>query len=550
MNTVAMVLLFLFAVAVSRVLIRISPVKFPLPLLQIALGAVLSLIGFDVELDPDIFFLVFIPPLLFLDGWRIPKNTLRNDWRPILTLAFGLVVFTVIGLGFLISALIPAMPLAVAFAVAAIVSPTDTVAVTSITAGAPAPARLLNILEGESLFNDASGLVCFNFAVAAAMTGSFSAGSAVLSFFKIAIGGILAGALIAWGASAVYRALSRRIGEEMGTPTLVSILIPFAAYLLAERFGVSGILAAVAAGIVVSYVNLTERSSAIARMRRTSIWEMLEVTLNGIIFVLLGEQLPHILANAPHIARNLGVSSPWMLAVYVIVILAALAVLRLVWTWASFEWDQLFARLRGKPRQPPSLTWMLFTALAGVKGAVTLAGILTLPLVMLNGAEFPARELAIFLAMGVILLSLITASIGLPLVGKQLPASSGVASDNEEQAAREAATEAAIQRIEGLQKQAPADSAETEAAVRIIALYRKRLELGTAADNDDAVRLREVAQAERKLRMAALAAEREEVTRLLLAHRIDDPLHHRLIHEIDLAETDLSSGRYERRQGT
>lgn len=544
MNTVTMVLLFLLAVGVSRVLIRISPVKFPLPLLQIAVGAVFSLIGFDVQLDPDIFFLLFIPPLLFLDGWRIPKNTLRNDWRPILTLALGLVVFTVIGLGFLIDAMIPAVPLAVAFAVAAIVSPTDTVAVTSITAGAPAPARLLNILEGESLFNDASGLVCFNFAVAAAVTGSFSAGSAVLSFLKIAVGGIAAGALIAWGASAIYRWLSRRVGEEMGTPTLVSILIPFAAYLLAERFGVSGILAAVAAGITVSYVNLTERSSAMARMRRTSIWEMLEVTLNGIIFVLLGEQLPKILATAPHIAKNLNIHNPWMLAVYVIAIMGALAALRLVWTWASFEWYQLLARLRGKPRQAPALTWMLFTALAGVKGAITLAGILTLPLLMPNGTGFPARDLAIFLAMGVILLSLITASIGLPFIAKRLPAVSGVTADSDEQAAREAATDAAIRRVEELQKQVPTDSTEAEAAARVIAMYRKRLELGGNPESDDATHLRDVAQAERKLHLAALDAEREEVTRLLLAHRIGDPLHHRLIREIDLVETDLSSGRY------
>lgn len=539
-----MVLLFLLAVGVSRVLIRMSPVKFPLPLLQIAVGAVFSLIGYDVQLDPDIFFLLFIPPLLFLDGWRIPKNTLRNDWRPILTLALGLVVFTVIGLGFLIDAMIPAVPLAVAFAVAAIVSPTDTVAVTSITAGAPAPTRLLNILEGESLFNDASGLVCFNFAVAAAVTGSFSAGAAVLSFLKIAVGGVLAGAVIAWGASAVYRWLSRRVGEEMGTPTLVSILIPFAAYLLAERFGVSGILAAVAAGITVSYVNLTERSSAMARMRRTSIWDMLEVTLNGIMFVLLGEQLPKILARAPRIASNLGIHNPWMLAVYVVAIMGALAALRLVWTWASFELDQLLARLRGQPRRAPSLSWMLFTAFAGVKGAITLAGILTLPLLMPDGTAFPARDLAIFLAMGVILLSLVTASIGLPLIAKKLPAASGVAAHNDEQAAREAATDAAIRRVEELQKQAPEDNIESEAAARVIAMYRKRLELGGTPENDDAAHLRDVAQVERKLHMAALDAEREEITRLLLAHRISDPLHHRLIREIDFVEADLSSGRY------
>ena len=542
MNTVTMVLIFLFTVAVSRILIRFSPIKFPLPLLQIVLGATLSLIGFDVQLDPDIFFLIFIPPLLFLDGWRIPNSTLRTDWRPILTLALGLVVFTVIGLGYLIGAMIPAIPLAMAFAIAAIVSPTDTVAVTAITAGAPAPARLLNLLQGESLFNDASGLVCFNFAVAAVLTGSFSAGSAVLSFLKIAAGGIAAGAVIAWGASAIYRWLSRRVGEETGTPTLVSILIPFAAYLLAEHFGFSGILAAAVAGIVASYVNVTERSSAAARMRRASIWEMLEVTLNGIIFVLLGEQLPRILSDAPRIARNLGVANPWLLAAYVVAITVALALLRFIWTWASFEWDQLRARLHGKPWQSPSLHWLLFTALAGVKGAITLAGVLTLPLTLANGAAFPGRQLAIFLAMGVILLSLITASIGLPLLARKLPAIPSGAAD-EEQEAREAAAQAAIRRILKVRKQNGENPAETEAAARVIALYHKPLAPG-GRESDVAEHWNQVVRAERQLRLEALDAEREELTRLLLAHRIDDDLHHRLTREIDLAETGLSSGHY------
>lgn len=167
MHSIDVVLAMLLAVAASGYLIRILPFSLPLPLVQIALGAVVSGV-FDAghELEPELFFLLFLPPLLFLDGWRIPKQGLFRDKAAILELALGLVVFTVVGAGLLIHWLIPAMPLAVAFALAAIISPTDPVAVSSIASKVQIPKRLMHILEGESLLNDASGLVCFQFAVA------------------------------------------------------------------------------------------------------------------------------------------------------------------------------------------------------------------------------------------------------------------------------------------------------------------------------------------------------------------------------------------------
>src|SRR5574337_1507322 len=183
MGSIELVLAMLLAVIVSGYLVRVLPISLPLPIVQIVLGGVIAgVLHHGVELDPEGFFLVFLPPLLFLDGWRIPKDGLFRDRGTILQLALGLVVFTVVGAGYLIHWLIPAMPLAVAFALAAIVSPTDPVAVSSITARVPVPRRLMHILEGESLLNDASGLVCFQFAVAAALTGTFSPGSAALTF--------------------------------------------------------------------------------------------------------------------------------------------------------------------------------------------------------------------------------------------------------------------------------------------------------------------------------------------------------------------------------
>ncbi len=173
METVTVVLVLLVAVVVSSSAARITPI--PLPIVQIGLGAALALLPLPtVSLDPETFFLVFLPPLLFLDAWRIPKRALVRDGGVVLALSIGLVLFTVAGMGLFIHALIPAMPLAVAVALAAVLSPTDPVAVSAVAARVAIPRRLMHILEGEALLNDASGLVCLRFAVAAALTGSFS----------------------------------------------------------------------------------------------------------------------------------------------------------------------------------------------------------------------------------------------------------------------------------------------------------------------------------------------------------------------------------------
>ncbi len=299
MDSIEVVLAMVLAVVVSGYLVRALPFSLPLPLMQIALGAVIAGVStHGVTLDPQVFFLLFLPPLLFLDGWRIPKNGLFRDKGVILEMALGLVLFTVIGAGFLIHWLIPTMPLAVAFALAAIVSPTDPVAVSSIAARVPIPKRLMHILEGESLLNDASGLVCFRFAVAAALTGGFSLASASLTFLWLALAGLGIGVGFTMAVSLAQRGLARHFGEESGSSILISLLIPFGAYLVAEHVHASGILAAVAAGVTMSYVELTGRALAATRVQRAAVWDTVQFSLNGIMFVLLGEQLPGILRGA------------------------------------------------------------------------------------------------------------------------------------------------------------------------------------------------------------------------------------------------------------
>jgi CPA1 family monovalent cation:H+ antiporter len=432
MEAISTVLMLLLGVTLSGFLQRLLPVTLPLPLVQIAMGAALSYIaGFNVPLNPDIFFLLLVPPLLFLDGWRIPKGAFFGNLRPILTLAVGLVVFTVAGVGVLIAWLIPAIPLPVAFALAAILAPTDAVAISAIVSRGSVPSRLMRILEGEALLNDAAGLVCFRFAVAAALTGVFSLPDAVLSFALVGSGGVLAGIAVACAIGLANRWLIRLTGEDAGIQVLLSLLIPFAAYLAAERVHCSGILAAATAGITMQRVDFAGRSLVRTRSQRDVVWNTLQIALNGSIFVLLGDQLPDILQRMPAAEHLTAFHSAWAVLGYAVAIAVGLIVLRFAWVWASLRQTLFRSRASVDARGHWQVRTVWLTSFAGVRGAVTLAGVLTLPLTMPDGSAFPARDLVIVLAMGVILVSLLLATAALPLLSKGLERDRGFVKDEE-----------------------------------------------------------------------------------------------------------------------
>lgn len=540
MASISLVLIMLLAVLVSGFVVRLLPFSLPLPIVQIVLGGVIaSLFHRGVVLQPEVFFLLFLPPLLFLDGWRIPKDGLFRDGPAILQLALGLVVFTVVGAGFLIHWMIPALPLAVAFALAAIVSPTDPVAVSAIASRAPVPKRLMHLLEGESLLNDASGLVCFQFAVAAALTGSFSMAAATSTFVWVALVGFACGVLITLAVTHVQQWLSRRFGEEDGSSILISLLIPFGAYLLAEHVEASGILAAVGAGITMSYVERRGGIMANTRLQRTAVWNTVQFTLNGVMFVLLGEQLPGIFDNAMATINEVGKRSAWWLLIYAVALTVGLAVLRYLWVWLSLR-----INLRRHRREVPQISHrlVLATSLAGVRGAITLAGILTLPLLMPDGSPFPARSIAIFLAAAVIALSLLAASIGLPLLLRDLDVPDESAAEQEEDHVRALMAQAAIRAIKTAQEttlqQVEPDDVEihVDAATRAVAFYQVRADM-VATDTTDPRRLRKADAVERALHMAALQGQRVAIVKHRRRHQVSEELAHKLLHEIDLTES-------------
>jgi CPA1 family monovalent cation:H+ antiporter len=541
MASLELVLAMLLAVVASGYLVRMLPFALPLPLAQIALGAVIAGgFGHGVTLEPDIFFLLFLPPLLFLDGWRIPKEGLFRDKAVILELAFGLVLFTVVGAGFLIHWLLPMLPLPVAFALAAIVAPTDPVALSSITKRVPMPRRLLHILEGESLLNDATGLVCFRFAVAAAVTGKFSPTTASLTFVWVALAGIASGAAVTATIAAVQRFLVRRFGEETSSPILINLLTPFGAYLVAETIGASGILSAVAAGVAMSYVELNGRASAATRVQRTAVWDTVQFTLNGVMFVLLGEQLPDIVQGAIGAPGSASAIHPFWLVMNALAISFGLMLLRFVWVWVSLRISLFKARAQGKADTPkPRFRLVLATSLAGVRGGITMAGILTLPLVVASGAPFPGRHLAIFMATAVIVVSLILASVALPRLLRGLELPDEDQPSVEEELGRRAAALAAMAKLDSIEELRDHQHEHAEihenALTHMQSNYRHRLS-GGAANSNDPARMRIADVTEQKLRLAALQAERDALTSLVKDKKISDETGRKLIREVDLVE--------------
>jgi len=546
MHIVFTVLVLLLAVAMSGVASKMSPVRLPLPLFQIAIGALLAApaFGLKVSFDPELFLLLFIPPLLFVDGWRIPKRQLYQLRGPILALALGLVLFTVVCVGYFIHWLIPAISLPVAFALGAVLSPTDAVAVSAIVGKNRLPPKLQHVLEGESLLNDASGLVAFKFAIAAVLTGSFSLWEASLSFVVIAVGGLAVGAALAWLLSLGRKLVAQWTDDEPAIQVVLLMLTPFAAYLVAEHIGVSGILSAVAAGIAMTYTDSGPGSSAM-RLQSNSVWSMLEFVFNGMTFILLGLQLPSVIGLARADAQQAGDVPVWHLFAYVAAITLVLILLRFLWVWLAYHLKSFKLLLQGSTVKPVNTWVLLVTSLSGVRGSITMAGVLTVPLEIAAGTPFPGRDLLIFLATGVILCSLLLGSILLPLVLPRVPSPVESMREREERAARLRLAQAALEGLERAQNRMrdglddDAEAVLTEVSAGLAKIFRNRID----AESDT----REVAARadlhrnfERDLRMAAIYSQRAELRRMRDSREIDDDVYLSLLRDVDLAESWLT----------
>jgi len=546
MQSAYTVLILLMLVSVSKLVGRVIPL--PLPLVQIAAGALLAwpTLGLHVALDPELFLFLFLPPLLFADGWRMPKRDLWRLRGPILTLAVGLVLFTVVGAGYFIHWILPSIPLPVAFALAAVLSPTDAVAVSAITQDR-LPTPLMHMLQGEALMNDATGLVTFKFALVAAITGAFSLAEASVTFVLVALGGLAIGVALSWLIGRLRAWMIARGWDDPATHVVFMLLLPFAAYVLAERLGASGILSAVAAGMMQSWLDLLPRQTS-TRLLNRSVWSLLEFSFNGLIFLLLGLQLPDIIKAVTSHEASLWPTLLWR-CLDVVAIFVVLVVLRFVWVQSIWRLIGVIRRWRGKEELvlvPNARSCWLLT-LGGVRGAVTLAGVMSVPLLISAGTAFPERDLLIFIAAGVILLSLVSACIALPLLLRGVVKSPDDALRQEAKDAWRRTAEAAIHALEAeelAEPGAPQDAAQAalaaELKARLMAEYRHQLD--SFNDSAEAQALAEqMDQLERRLRLRALRAQRLELYKMHRHHQVGDDVVRQVLGELDMSEANLGA---------
>ena len=511
-------------VAIAALALLARKVSIPYPILFVGGGLLLAMIpGLPrVRLEPDLIFVIFLPPLLFPAALFTSWRDFRANIRPISLLAVGLVLFTILAVGYLTHYFVAGLPLAAAFALGAIVSPPDAIAATAITQRLGVPRRIVTILEGESLVNDATALVALRFAIAAVATNSFSLGQAGLSFLLVGMGGLAIGLGIGWLSSWVQKYI-----DDPPVQITISLLTPFAAYMPAEALGVSGVLAVVTAGLYIGW-RAPEITNARMRLQAYPFWEMIVFLLNGIIFVLIGLQLPEVLKGLQ--GESLLKLCRQALAISLVVILV-----RILWVFPATYLPRLLSRKLRERDPSPDWRNVMIIAWTGMRGVVSLAAALGLTLP--NDGAFPGRNLILFFTFSVILATLVVQGLTLPLLIRWLGVHGGGETEREEREARLRANRAAMARLNelGAQDAVPADLIQ-----RLRTEYEDRLRELEVCELNQSEEMR-AAQSHpyKRLQQEALSVERNTILQLRNERVINDEAMRRIEHDLDLAEARL-----------
>ena len=508
----------------------------PYPVVFVIGGLAIALVpGIPmVELEPDLVFLLFLPPLIFGDGWTTDYRSFVRYRKPIFALALGLVVCTSIAVGFVAHWMI-GIPLAIGFLLGGVLSPTDAVATDAIAEEVEMPRRITSIISGESLINDASGLVIYRFGVIAAVTGTFSLLAALGEFVYAIAGGVAIGLGGAW----LITELMRRIRKTGLADTLIlvsiSLVTPFALYVPADAIGASGVIAALTGGIYAS-----RRSSVIfdaeSRIAASSVWNLLFFTFNGAAFVLIGLELRTIL-------RALPMYSVWTLVSWGLAVSVLLMVVRFVWCFVvTYGARRLFPKIRESEGPDPPWQAIFVLSYAGMRGIVSLAAALAIPDTIASGRPFPDRPLILFITFTVILFSLVGEGLTLPWFIRRFRDALGSDADEIERMvayARVQSAEAARAHLRTLE--VTFSAAEWEVAGRIHASYEELIEHFRAhvegVDPDLDAHQHEI---ERRLRREAYTAERRRLAELRKSGEISDHAFRELEWQMDLAESRLA----------
>ena len=523
MQSAPLVLALLIAVVALVTIARRLGIAYPIFLVigGLALGLVPGTP--HVEVDPDLIFLFILPPLLYVAAFFTPLRSLRANLGIIGSLAVGLVVVTALSVAAVVHALLPGIPWAVAIALGAIVAPPDAIAAAAITSRLAVPRRIVSVLEGESLLNDATALTIYGIAIAVAVGGSFRASAGVGTFAGAMLGGAAIGLAVGW----IIAKVRARI-EDTPVEVTISLLTPYAAFLPAQGFAASGVIATVVAGLY-----LGRRGSRImgpdARLTGRAVWETITFLLNGMVFIITGLEVPFLL-------RSIEPATAIRLVGIGLVVSLVLFVVRALWIFPS----ELVAPLvHGEPRPPRFLAHSLVLSWAGMRGVVSLAAALALPLTLPGGAPFPAREALVIVTVTVIVFTLLGQGLSLPWLIRRLRLETDPELREEEGRARQQLVESATRRIDELYAVWPGhrpllDRLRETYAHRSEHVERQRDASGSGEEDREIIEHREIQR-------TVIDSEREALLRLRAEGAIDDDVLRALERELDLDERRIDS---------
>ena len=531
-ETVALLLgLFVLVIAAS---LAARAVSLPEPLVYVPVGVAVSFIPGvpEVALDPDVVLHFFLPLLVYATAIEVPWKEFRANLRPIGFLAFGLVAFTTAGVALLAHAIVPGLSWPAAFALGAIISPPDEVAAAAVIEQLPVPRRLAVILSGEGLVNDVTALTIFRFSVLAAVSGSFSFGQASLFFAGSLAGEALYGYAVGWIA---LRA--RSLLDDPRLETTLSLMTPFVAYLVPEHLGSTGVLATAVAGLVVN-AKAPSMISAETRLNAMPLWDMIDFLLNGLLFVMLGLQIKQVWSRIPD--PNL---------VHLLLVTAAIGValiaLRFAWVYVTVYWPRLWHTTVGG-ESPPRGNRIFLIAWTGMRGAISLAAALALPMSLPSGEPFPGRDFIVFVTFAVIILTLVLQGASLPFLIRRLGLDKEGRRESQKSAqleydARIRIVDAALAKLDELCRTGKL-SEEAAQWYRDDFEHRRGTYERHRNAHPDRGR-RKVARQELQAMIDIAAAERDELLRLRKEGRIDDDAVRRIERDLDERELRLETRR-------
>jgi CPA1 family monovalent cation:H+ antiporter len=513
-------------VAVAALSAVARTVGVPYPIFLVVGGLVLGFVpgAPEVELDPDLVLVLFLPPLLYSAAFFSNLRDLRANLRPISLAAIGLVVLTTCVVAVVAHALIDGLPWAAAFALGAVVAPTDPLAATEIVSRLGAPRRLTTVIEGESLINDGTALTIYRFAVAAALGGTFSLLDATLEFLVDSAGGIAVGLAVGWVISEIRRRL-----DDPQVEITISLATGYAAYLPAEQAGLSGVLAAVFAGLVLGW-RAPDIASARMRMQGFAVWDVLVFLLNAVLFILIGLQFQVVLDGLQN-------RSAEDLALWAAAVCAAVVGARLLFVFTTPYVIRALDRRESQRARRMGWRPRVVVAWSGMRGAVSMAAALALPLETSAGAPFPGRDLIIFLAYAVIVFTIVVQGLTLPALIRWLGLEEDDSERQEELIARLAAAEAALERLEELTGE---DWTVEDTIDRVRGMYEYRLRRFSAQqDGDGSEAIEDRSLAYQRLVRELIEAQRRALVQLRKEGAINDEVMRRIQRELDLEESRL-----------